>query len=76
MINVRNKTVLILGAGASLASDFNLPVMAGFFGPHRDEFTDLFNFLEWLYPNHESSQYNLEDVLAFLSVSRNRMAVS
>lgn len=75
MINVRNKTVLILGAGASLASDFNLPVMAGFFGPHRDEFTDLFNFLEWLYPNHESSQYNLEDVLAFLSVSRNRMAV-
>lgn len=75
MDNVRSKTVIVLGAGASFASDFKLPVMAGFFGPHRDEFAELFEFLESFYPNREPLEYNLEDVLAFLSVSRERMPV-
>lgn len=75
MTNIPGKTVLFLGAGASFASEFQLPVMAGFFGPHREDFTDLFNFLEWFYPDKNPSQYNLEDVLAFLAISRNRMAI-
>jgi len=75
MDTVRSKTVLVLGAGASFASDFKLPVMAGFFGPQRDGFAEVFEFLESFYPTHEPSEYNLEDVLAFLSVSRERMQV-
>lgn len=75
MINRRNKRVLFLGAGASFASDFKLPVMTGFFGPERDEFIDLFQFLESFYPNYGRSEYNLEDVLTFLTISRNRMWV-
>lgn len=75
MTNIPGKTVLVLGAGASFVSKFQLPVMAGFFGPHREDFTDLFEFLEWFYPEDNLSQYNLEDVLAFLTISRNRMII-
>ncbi|MFA6029521.1 MAG: hypothetical protein WC969_06695 [Elusimicrobiota bacterium] len=63
------KTVYLLGAGASAASDFRLPVMSGFF---RDEDQDLLGaerFLRILYPRIKLEEINLEEVLTFLDLA-------
>lgn len=67
--------VLILGSGASKASHFKLPTMAGFFTPEPSRFKPLFNFLEWFYPGRDKAEYNLEEVLAFVDLSRIRLPV-
>ena len=55
------KRVLILGAGASAASDFSLPVMFGFFGPNQENYTELFKFIEWFYPDIPEDKYNVSN---------------
>ena len=70
-----DKRVLLLGAGASAASDFNLPTMAGFFDAELAEYPELISFLEWFYPQKLPAEYNLEEVLAYLDISRARMPV-
>lgn len=74
-MSVSKKRVLVLGAGASKASKFDLPTMAGFFGPEPSRFKSLFTFLKWFYPDRPKSDYNLEEVLAFVDLSRIRLPV-
>jgi hypothetical protein len=66
---------LLLGAGASFASDFTLPTMSAFF---REEDLrnrhELSRLLKRLFPTLEVNQYNLEEVLGFLDLSRARTA--
>jgi hypothetical protein len=69
------KRVMILGAGASAASDFHLPVMSGFFGPNKEAYSELFRFLDWFYPDIPAGCYNLEKVLAFLELSKTRLPI-
>lgn len=71
----KEKRVLLLGAGASAASDFNLPTMAGFFDAELSEYPELISFLKWFYPQKPPAEYNLEEVLAYLDISRARMHV-
>lgn len=75
MIQKPKKRVLILGAGASAASDFHLPVMSGFFEPNQGAYPELFRFLNWFYPNISIDDYNLEEVLAFLELSKTRLPI-
>jgi hypothetical protein len=66
------KTIILLGAGASKASDFALPTMKGFFDPKAIP-TNLEKFLSWCFqgvPLHES---DLEEVFSFLDMSVNRL---
>lgn len=65
------KTVVLLGAGASYASDFHLPVMRGFWPSFADLPSPLAEFLAWLYPNGEA-ECNLEEALAYLELARDR----
>lgn len=67
------KSVLLLGAGASAASRFALPTMAGFFDPIEGVDGTLREFLSWFYPGRAPNDYNLEEVLAFLDISRARL---
>lgn len=69
------KTVFVLGAGASKASDFALPVMKGFFDSRLDKFGRLSTFLRAFYPDQAVSEWNVEDILAFLCMSRSRMSL-
>lgn len=69
------KKVLFLGAGASAASDFRLPTMAGFFGTDLSDYPELKSFLEWFYPHRLPNEYNLEEVLAYLDISQARIPV-
>ena len=63
------KTVYMLGAGASRASDFRLPTMQGFFDIDDSSFPeDLRTFLSWFYPDVNPRNYNLEEVLSFLNL--------
>lgn len=67
------RTCLLLGAGASAGSDFKLPVMTNFFRQSDlDRRPELHDLLKTLFPNVSQSQYNLEDVLGFLDLSRHR----
>lgn len=68
----QQKHVLILGAGASAASDFHLPTMAGFFNYNISDYPVLKDFLEWFYPNKSIQDYNLEEVLSYLDISKAR----
>ncbi|MDO9069571.1 MAG: hypothetical protein Q7W05_14105 [Deltaproteobacteria bacterium] len=72
-MNESNKRVIILGSGASRASKFALPTMSGFFGPIPSRYRPLFAFLKWFYPGLSKSEYNLEEVLAFVDLSRVRL---
>jgi len=64
--------VLVLGAGASLASKFQLPVMRGFFGPGLDDFPALTAFLASFYRDRDADGFNVEEVLAYLDLARTR----
>jgi hypothetical protein len=63
---------MLLGAGASAASDFRLPTMARFFVDEPMPGTRGKAFLDWYYPEQEPCDYNLEDILAFLDTGRTR----
>jgi hypothetical protein len=66
-------TVLLLGSGASRASQFALPTMAGFFTGAQSLPSNLDDFLSWFYPGRTRDSYNLEEVLAYLDISRARL---
>jgi hypothetical protein len=66
-------TAVLLGAGASFSSDFKLPLMDSFFSdsttPLQEELRD---FLQAFYRSDDAANYNLEEVLAYLELSRSR----
>jgi len=66
------RSVMLLGAGASAASDFHLPTMSGFFATDLSAQPELAKFLATLYPGQPPEAYNLEEVLGFVDLSRNR----
>jgi hypothetical protein len=66
------KTVLLLGAGASRASDFHLPTMRGFFDL-ADVPDDLKTFLHHFYRGIPAADFDLETVLADLTLSVQRL---
>lgn len=57
------KRFLLLGAGASAASDFHLPTMAGFFGKRTESSGGLEKQLKMLFGTPRKT-WNLEEVLA------------
>lgn len=62
-----NKTVFLLGAGASAASDFSLPTMAALiedisFSRHRH----LSEFATKYFPNKKSSEIDIEEFITYL----------
>jgi hypothetical protein len=63
----------MLGAGASHASVFKLPVMRGFFVNALERRPELAEFLAWYYPGLPLTEYDLEEVLAFLTLSDARL---
>ncbi len=72
-MNRKANTVLMLGAGASRASQRELPTMRGFFGPSLDEIPkELREFLQWFYPGTPPGGFNLEEVLSYLYLSAER----
>lgn len=69
------QTVLILGAGASRASDFELPTLQGFFGSDLSALLpQLRAFLTWFYPGVPPEQLNVEELLAFLDLADARLS--
>lgn len=69
----KRKTVLVLGAGASHASQLELPTMRGFFGSSLDDIPEeLRGFLQWFYPHSSPDSFNLEEVLSYLYLSTER----
>jgi hypothetical protein len=66
-----HKTVVLLGAAASKASDSALPTMQGFFDRPLSE--PLRRFLEWFYPGEAAREYNLEEVPSYLYISQSRI---
>lgn len=70
------RTVLLLGAGASAASKFQLPTMSSFFDRgFLDAFPNLRKFLYWFYGDRETSAWNLEEVMGYLELQRTREAI-
>lgn len=67
--NGTGKTVFLLGAGASAASDFSLPVMKGFFRDEEPTLARATNFLKILYPKSSITELNVEDVLTHLDLA-------
>ena len=67
-----DKRALLLGAGASRASLFKLPTMAGFFSRELSEYAELNVFLKSFYGDRDVKAYNLEEVLGHLHLSRLR----
>jgi hypothetical protein len=69
-------TTVLLGAGASYGSKFALPLMTNFFAVPEDDLDPiLLAFLKRFYANESANAYNLEEVLAYLDLSRNRAPV-
>lgn len=69
------KTSIMLGAGASKGSEFELPTMASFFtAGELNSRPALRDALNALCPDVDPADYNLEDILSFLDLSRNRHA--
>lgn len=67
-----SKTVYFLGAGASCASDFNLPVMNGFFRKEdfdSKKYSSLYRFIKENFPNVPFEELNLEEVVNCLELS-------
>jgi hypothetical protein len=68
------KTVVFLGAGASRASDKNLPTMDGFFGTAPESLSgSLRHFLGWFYGHEDVARYNVEEVLSYLDLAAARV---
>jgi len=67
-----SKTILLLGAGASKASDFRLPTMRGFFDLAQVP-ENLKEFLKIFYPAMLVEEFDLEEVLTHLTLSVRRL---
>jgi hypothetical protein len=70
-------TVFILGAGASNASDFNLPAMVGFFSKDHlgRQYPNLRKFLSsYSPPRTPLKKINMEDVITHLEISLEKYA--
>ncbi|MHA1228793.1 MAG: hypothetical protein ACTSPV_18875 [Candidatus Hodarchaeales archaeon] len=70
-----DKRVYLLGAGASKASEFRLPVMKGFFQQEdltRKKFPELRKFIQNNFPMIPIEKVNLEDVITYLDLSLDR----
>jgi NAD-dependent SIR2 family protein deacetylase len=67
----QNKVVYFIGAGASQASDFNLPSLKDFFkeGFQKEMYPNLYAFVEKHFPGMKSDELNLEEVITFLELS-------
>jgi NAD-dependent SIR2 family protein deacetylase len=68
------KTVYFLGAGASAASDFKLPVMKGFFKekdfPKKGgKYPNLSVFLQNFYTSKDWNNFNLEEIITHLELT-------
>lgn len=66
------KRVYFLGAGASKASDFELPTMNEFFREEdfaSEEYQNLHDFINKVFPKANISDLNLEDVITRLELS-------
>jgi len=71
----KEKTVYFLGAGASNGSIFGLPTMEGFFREDElalDDFSELREFTETIFPKILPGKLNLEDVITYLELSIDR----
>ena len=71
------KTVFVLGAGASAASDFHLPVMKDFLArlsDERDSYPQLCTYLRRTYRRRKFSGINLEDVYTQLELDLDALA--
>ncbi|HHT9124307.1 MAG TPA: hypothetical protein ACFYD6_00650 [Candidatus Brocadiia bacterium] len=69
------KRVYFLGAGASKASDFELPTMSEFFTKETfkdGEYPALHKFIEKVFPNVNITKLNLEDVITRLELSMDK----
>ena len=65
-----DRTVVVLGAGASAASDHHLPVMARFFDPTDKNLSkEMLDFLNWYSAGSGLENVNLEDALTYLALS-------
>lgn len=72
------KTILFIGAGASKASDFNLPTMCNFFGDNLDKepnVDNLIRFIRKLYPKKSFADLNLEEIMTYLDVAQDRFGL-
>lgn len=72
-VPTRPYRTILLGAGASRASKYQLPTMDGFFGPHLELHPDLCHALKWF--EQSPAECNLEKVLVNLDLSRRRVDV-
>lgn len=72
-----SKTVYFLGAGASKASDFELPVMTGFFREEdfdSKEYSNLHKFIKENFPNIPFKEINLEEMITCLELSLDKFS--
>jgi hypothetical protein len=72
MVDTTKKTVYFLGAGASKASDFNLPTMDKFFeGADFTgvEYQNLKRFIDKEFPNQPVENLNLEELVTTIELS-------
>jgi len=70
--NEEGKTVYLLGAGASYASDFKFPLMEGFFKEedfNSGNYPNLKKFIDKYFPSVGFSVLNLEQVITMLELS-------
>jgi hypothetical protein len=70
--NAAEKTVWLIGAGLSMASEKKLPTMSGFFGIECGN-TNLDKFLASFYRGAPRTKYNLEEVLSYVSLGARRL---
>ncbi|MBI3817449.1 MAG: hypothetical protein HY286_02070 [Planctomycetes bacterium] len=60
-------TVYLLGAGASNASSYKLPLMRGFFGNDKEAIpSELLGFLKEFYDGVRINNWNIEEVMTYL----------
>lgn len=67
-----DKTVYFLGAGASAGSDYNLPMMRGFFREEDfggSQYCALLGFIQKYFPNVSFQELNLEELITQLELS-------
>ena len=71
------KTVYFFGAGASNASDFNLPCMKGFFSQsdiEPEDYPNLLKFIQKTFPGIPLEELSVEEVITFLESSLDTFA--
>ena len=71
-------TLVLLGAGASMASDYSLPGMKGFFSeldsrPDDKPVDALNGFLQWFFTGRSRADWNLEEALSYLFLAHERL---